>query len=160
MFYINVAYYVLIYCNIDLKHDHTAYLIKYVDDIPHGIMMTNITLSTYSPPGNHSLMIYVMFAPGHGYVPEYSSYGMLDDYRVFSYDSNSGVISSPLKQHASLTSVWKNLGDCTAFKTGYFQSFTRRANATLGLSGRLGSFYRFYMCSLIYYCFLMFRRSV
>lgn len=82
----------------------------------------------------------MIFAPGHGYVPEYSSYGMLDDFRVFSYDSNSRDFSSPLKHHASLSSVWRDLADCTAFKTGYFQSFTKRANATLGLNSRLESF--------------------
>ncbi|KAJ8268346.1 hypothetical protein COCON_G00135180 [Conger conger] len=84
--------------------------------------------------GNHSLVIYVTFAPGHRFLPEYTSYGMLDDLRVFHYQSNLMTISSPLKHHASLSSVWKALEDCTIFKTGFFKRFVRDANTTLDVN--------------------------
>ncbi|XP_051515984.1 hereditary hemochromatosis protein homolog isoform X2 [Myxocyprinus asiaticus] len=87
--------------------------------------------------GDHRLVIYVTFAPGLEYLPTYSSYGMLDDYRVFTYDSVSDVFSHPFGQQESLSTVWRDLRDCTHFKTGYFNLFSRYANATLGLKGPL-----------------------
>ncbi|XP_067227856.1 zinc-alpha-2-glycoprotein-like isoform X1 [Chanodichthys erythropterus] len=87
--------------------------------------------------GHHSLIIYVTFAPKHGHLPKYSSYGMLDDYRVFTYDSTSDVFSHPFGQVESLSTVWRDLRDCTNFKTGYFNLFSRNANLTLGLKGPL-----------------------
>ncbi|KAG5842453.1 hypothetical protein ANANG_G00177800 [Anguilla anguilla] len=84
--------------------------------------------------GNHSLVIFVTFAPGHRFLPEYTSYGMLDDLKVFHYQSNSMALSSPLKHHGSLSSVWKALEDCTIFKTGFFKRFVRDANTTLGVN--------------------------
>ncbi|XP_058620151.1 hereditary hemochromatosis protein homolog isoform X2 [Onychostoma macrolepis] len=87
--------------------------------------------------GHHSLIIYVTFAPGHQYLPKYSSYGMLDDYRVFTYESTSDVFSHPFGQLESLSTVWRDLRDCTNFKTGYFNLFSRYANLTLGLKSPL-----------------------
>ncbi|KAI1901928.1 hypothetical protein AGOR_G00039470 [Albula goreensis] len=84
--------------------------------------------------GDHSLIIFVTFAPGHSFLPDYSSYGMLDDLKVFHYDSNSGIFSSPLKHHDSLSSVWKDLEACTIFKTGFFKKFVSDANSTLGVN--------------------------
>ncbi|XP_057175112.1 DLA class II histocompatibility antigen, DR-1 beta chain-like isoform X3 [Triplophysa rosa] len=83
--------------------------------------------------GNHSLIIHVTFAPGHDYLPTYSSYGMLDDYRVFTYDSITDVFSHPFGQKEALSTVWRDLRDCTNFKTGYFNLFSRYANLTVGL---------------------------
>lgn len=94
-------------------------------------------LSFFFYTGHHSLIIYVTFAPRHGHLPKYSSYGMLDDYRVFTYDSTSDVFSHPFGQLESLSTVWRDLRDCTNFKTGYFNLFSRNANLTLGLKGRL-----------------------
>ncbi|XP_057175110.1 hereditary hemochromatosis protein homolog isoform X1 [Triplophysa rosa] len=87
--------------------------------------------------GNHSLIIHVTFAPGHDYLPTYSSYGMLDDYRVFTYDSITDVFSHPFGQKEALSTVWRDLRDCTNFKTGYFNLFSRYANLTVGLKGPL-----------------------
>ena len=83
------------------------------------------------------MIIYVTFAPGHRFLPEYTSYGMLDDLRVFHYQSNLMTFSSPLKHHAPLSSVWKALEDCTIFKTGFFKRFVRDANTTLHVNGTL-----------------------
>ncbi|XP_036371666.1 hereditary hemochromatosis protein homolog [Megalops cyprinoides] len=96
--------------------------------------------------GNHSLIIFVTFAPGHSSLPEYTSYGMLDDLRVFHYESNSMTFSSPLKHHSSLSSVWRDLETCTTFKSGFFRRFIRDANETLGLKGPI--------LQLIYGCHL------
>ncbi|KAJ8334455.1 hypothetical protein SKAU_G00400940 [Synaphobranchus kaupii] len=93
-----------------------------------------VVLEASDYTGNHSLIIFVTFAPGHRVLPEYTSYGMLDDLRVFHYESNSMTLSSPLKHHASLSSVWKALEDCTIFKTGFFNRFVRDANTTLAVN--------------------------
>lgn len=60
---------------------------------------------------------------------------MLDDYRVFTYDSTSDVFSHPFGQLESLSTVWRDLRDCTNFKTGYFNLVSRNANLTMGLKG-------------------------
>ncbi|XP_023684596.1 zinc-alpha-2-glycoprotein-like isoform X1 [Paramormyrops kingsleyae] len=85
--------------------------------------------------GDHSLTIFVTFAPGHAYIPEYMSHGMLNDLKVFHYDSSSRMFSSPMKHHTSLSSVWTDLHACTAFKTEYFRRFLNDANSTSGLNG-------------------------
>lgn len=103
--------------------------------------MYNFFLVFFPPTGHHSLIIYVTFAPGHQYLPKYSSYGMLDDYRVFTYDSTSDVFSHPFGQLESLSTVWRDLRDCTNFKTGYFNLFSRYSNLTLGLKGRFGNLF-------------------
>ncbi|XP_043080130.1 hereditary hemochromatosis protein homolog isoform X2 [Puntigrus tetrazona] len=62
---------------------------------------------------------------------------MLDDYRVFTFDSTSDVFSHPFGRVESLSTVWRDLKDCTNFKTGYLNLFSRYANLTLGLKGPL-----------------------
>lgn len=98
------------------------------------LMCFLVVLEANDYTGNHSLIIYVMFAPGHRFLPEYTSYGMLDDLRVFHYQSDTMTFSSPLKHHGSLSSVWKALEACTVFKTGFFRRFVRDANTTLNLN--------------------------
>ncbi|XP_031418699.1 hereditary hemochromatosis protein homolog [Clupea harengus] len=107
----------------------------YAKILVHIFLFLTLVLAEEAYSGNHSLIIYVTFAPGHGYLPMYSSYGLLDDYRVFSYDSTKGDISSPFRDQASLSNVWRDLQHCTAFKTDYFNHFMRQANASIGIHG-------------------------
>lgn len=68
-------------------------------------------------------------------MPVYSSYGMLDDHRVFSYDSDKRHFYSPFEKQDSLSKVWSDLQHCTAFKTDYLSRFVQQANTTAGLQG-------------------------